>query len=1077
MLPALHRSLACALLAAVLAVSGCDCRGGTGTGRSFGELFIDYDDGAGRDGTLDFGGVFMGRSSSRFLRVQNLGAGAITLERLDTLEGNGVAVGEGTGALFEVRFTPGDVSGSGERLLEVVFSPPTPADPEVAFQDHRAVLQLTATNTKEGEGTARIVLLGRGVSSLCELPKVVDFGAVALDDTATADVPVQNPTLLETVATAGEVSGADKASFGYAPGSPQGPLTLPPKTLDRKVTYRFTPTEPREYLAFAKLQVAAQCPEASVQLRGRGVKQTLVWHGPDLTKPEELDFGFLQPTLRRELALSFENLGNADATVSGLKVADAPSDFSLVSAADLVVPARGTASVTVAFAPSGLGVRQSQVQFKTTVVRQPVGAVRLKGFAGGPKLQVLPSSAVSFGKVAYFAGGSGFQARKVAVLNVGARPAGVTDGSANLKLGSAAEPSLYAKLEATGASTAPGEFQLTLPPPCLAPGDPVGCYDPALGLEATAGKNLAELSVRLMPQSLGAKEALLTIYSNDPTLPEVRLTVTADAVSLPPCNYAVEPASLDFGLIAPPNQKELAFTVTNLGGGSGETCVLSGLAIGPGSAAAFDLPGGPVDSKELGPGERYTVKVRAWPKAITGANPLITGSVELYLSSPIKPQAVLPLRATVGQACLTLAPDDVDFGTVAKGCGSATRTFSLYNTCPQPVRLLSIDVQAGAGPRPGGPDCPGTSPCPEFFALADPIPTGGLEIVNGASTPTTFRGRYKPLDLGADTGAISVTVLQNGATVSYVVTLAGRGDAAGQNTDLFKQDLKPKADLLLVIDNSCSMNDEQASLAANFSSFIQYASQQQVDWQIGVTTTDNEPGGEQGRLVGDGSNPKILTPNTPDVANKFKVKVNLGTFGSGMEKGFEPALRALTAPLSGTDNAGFVRPEANLAVLVISDEEEQSPQAPSYYLNSFLNIKGFKRANQFTFSAIAGFVQPVPTGCNYTYDVNDRYRELVINSGGVRENICTPDWAATLQQLGKTAFGYRSVFFLNAVPDLSAGKVLAVAVDGNALPELTGAGVRNWTYDPVANALRFEPAAVPTAGQTLAITYTVGCLP
>ena len=826
------------------------------------------------------------------------------------------------------------------------------------------------------------------------------------------------------------------------------------------------------------MKVAAQCPEVAVQLRGRGVTQTLVWHGPDLSAPELVDFGFLQPSLRRELPVTFENLGDAEVLVSGLVLADAGSDFSLSPpATQLAIKARATATVTLAFAPVGQGLRQSQLQFKTSVPRQPVGAVRLKGFAGGPKIQVSPSAAVAFGKVAYFATGTSFQARRVAVLNVGARPAGAAGSDANLKLGSAAAPSLYAELTPTGANTGAGEFTLALPPPCLAPGDPVGCYDPAVGLEAVAGKNLAELSVKLTPASLGAKEAELTVYSNDPTQPAVKLKVTADAVSLPPCSYSVAPTSLDFGLIAPPNQKELAFTVTNLGKAAGEICLLSGLEVGPGSASAFELVNGPLASRELAPGERYEVRVRAWPKQVTQVNPLITGKVELYLSAPFQPQATVGLRATVGQACLTVAPDDVDFGTVARGCFSATRTFALYNTCPQPVKLLAIDVQAAAGQQAGGPDCPGTTACPEFIALTDPIPAGGIDLINGASSPATFRGRYRPIDLGSDSGALAVTVIQNGATVSYVVTLAGRGDAAGQNTDVFKQDLKPKADLLLVVDNSCSMNDEQASLAANFSSFIQYATLQQVDWQIGVTTTDNEPGGEQGRLVGDGSNPKILTPSTPDVANKFKVKVNLGTFGSGMEKGFEPALRALTAPLSGTDNAGFVRPDANLAVLVISDEEEQSPQSPSYYLSSFLNIKGFKRANQFTFNAIAGFIQPVPTGCNYTYDVSDRYRGLVISSGGVKENICTPDWAKALEQLGKTAFGYRSTFFLNAVPDLGGGKVISVTVDGTLLPELSAQGVRAWTYDPVANALSFEPAAVPTAGQTLAITYTVGCLP
>ncbi len=1059
-------SLACGLMAVAI-VAGCDCRG-TGAGRSTGELSV--------DGALDFGGVFMGERATLPLTLRNVGFGPLQLERLEATSGEPVAIGEDAdGALFSVRFTPGTLEGSSARQLEVSFAPPRPRDPSIAFVEHRAELLLVASNTRDGEGTARIELRGQAVSSLCDVPKLLDFGAVALGETVALGVPTVNPTLKETVASASEVSGSDRTSFTYAPGSVQGEVTLPAQSFERKVILRFSPTEAREYLGFVKVRVASQCPEIAVQLRGRGVTEVLTWRGPDVSAPDVVDFGFLQPSLRRELSVTFENLGAQDAVVSDLKVADEGQNFAVVSGGPLTVPAKGTATFPLAFVPAGLGVRQSHLQFKTSLARQPIGNIRLKGFSGGPKLQVTPSARVAFGKVAYFAGHAAYQARKISVMNVGARPPGSADPALNLKLASPLSPGAMAELKATGAGTDPAEFTLAMPPPCLAPGEPVGCYDPTVGLEATAGKNLAELSVKLTPLSLGPKEAELTFYSNDPTQPEVRLLITADVVSLPPCEYSVTPSVLNFGLVSPPNQKELRFTVRNLGLTPGSTCLLSDLDVGPGSSAQFDLPEGPVASKELQPGEAYEVRARVWPKE-AAVNPQLSGRLELYLSSPTQPKATVQLQAMVGNACLTIAPDDVDFGTLQRGCASATRTFALYNTCPQPVRVTAFDVQAGAGQAAGGPDCVGPGACPEFSLVADPLPPGGVDIVNGALSPTVFRGRYRPLDLGADTGAFAVSAVQNGLAVTYVVTLSGRGDTSGQNTDVFKQDVR-KADLLLVLDNSCSMNDEQASLASNFNAFIQFASQQQVDWQIGVTTTDMQPGGEEGRLVGDGNNPRILTPSTPDVANKFKAKVNLGTFGSGTEMGFEPALRALTAPLSASDNAGFVRSDANLAVVVISDEEEQSPQASSYYLSSFLNIKGFKRANQFSFSAIAGFVQPVPTGCAYSYDATERYRELVLATDGVKENICTANWAKSLEELGRTAFGYRATFFLNAVPDLTGGRVLGVRVDGVAVPELDGLGIRAWTYDPVANAVRFEPAAVPTAGQTLTVSYNVGCLP
>ena len=102
---------------------------------------------------------------------------------------------------------------------------------------------------------------------------------------------------------------------------------------------------------------------------------------------------------------------------------------------------------------------------------------------------------------------------------------------------------------------------------------------------------------------------------------------------------------------------------------------------------------------------------------------------------------------------------------------------------------------------------------------------------------------------------------------------------------------------------------------------------------------------------------------------------------------------------------------------------------------------------------------------------------MVANTNGVKEEICTADWAKALEQLGKSAFGYRTNFFLNAVPDLSGGKQILVQVDGITLPQVDSRGATVWTYDSVANSVNFEPMFVPEPGQTLTITYRVVCIP
>ena len=193
--------------------------------------------------------------------------------------------------------------------------------------------------------------------------------------------------------------------------------------------------------------------------------------------------------------------------------------------------------------------------------------------------------------------------------------------------------------------------------------------------------------------------------------------------------------------------------------------------------------------------------------------------------------------------------------------------------------------------------------------------------------------------------------------------------------------------------------------------------------------------------------------------------MTVGTNGSPTEMCFDPALKALTAPLI-TDpaaNGGFLRSEAVLSVVCITDEYEQSPLPVTTYYNQLMNVKGVKNATQFSVSAIFG-------------PDDGRYATMALWTNGLTDSVTTPDWAATLEALGDRAFGFRTNFFLKSVPDLTGLHSIEVNIDGVPVPTVDARGTPVWTYDPVANSLNFQPSYVPEAGQTLSITYTVACL-
>ncbi len=1068
---------------ALAPVAACDCSRRSSINHPMAEVGVVWTDAdavqhADRDATYDFGDAFMGDRVGKKLVIKNLGAGPLTLVSLEPVDGDPVTVADAVAdqAAFDVRFVAGQtVEAADEAALDMFFTPPQSASATTPSEPHWAKLTLTGGNTREGEETAVILLKGNGVQGSCLLPDVMDFGKVPTGEKFTLGYDVRNTAPVEAAGFVGDPfsSTGDHLAFGHVDGSPFGAFSTPPSGTTH-LAFTFAPTELRGYEAEVKLRASAQCPEAEVTLKGEGVDQVLSW------APTSLDYGYVAPTVTATRDVTFTNLGKIPVTLRNVAVA-APSDYGVRAApgqdpTELTIPGDSQpVTMTVACRPSTLGPHDSQLTFDTGLARQPHGTVSLKCFGGGPHITVLPRPTLAFGKVAYFAGTNPPYAvsRKVRVMNSGTRPP-VPDPTLNLRLGQvgASGPGElpYVSLLPTG-STADGEFSASL-----------GAYNPSVGLEAVAGNNFVDITVTLTPQTVGPKSAKLTIYSNDSNEPAVDIDISADAQVMPPCTYSLSPASLNFGLITPPTFKDLPVKVTNLAQNPTDLCYLSGLEIAPGGDPAFTMPNGPIASKELQPGESYDIVVRVWPQ---GAVPSGVVTLQAYLhfsvSSPTAPEAVVPLVASIGPACLTVAPDSLDFGTVKKDCSSTTRTFTVYNICTQNVVLQSFTMQAAAGQQAGGPNCPGAAPCPEFLLTQTPsIGAGGLTLAPG-SNPVSFQAKYHPIDFGPDSGAVAINVVQSGQNVTYLVSLQGNGDGTGLQTDVFTQDIKPQADILLTVDSSGSMSDKQASLGSNFASFILYANAANVDYQIGVTTADDDDAvcimgictdaGDKGRLRGTATNPKVLTPLTPQVDQKFRDKVNVGINGSGTEEGFITSLKALTPPLITGENAGFLRYDANLAIVVVSDAGDQSPDPFSYYFNRFMNIKGFNRANMFTFNIVGPFEMDAPSGCTYddTHDASS-YLQMATQTNGVKEEICTPDWAAALQNLGKTAFGFRTTFFLTSVPDLNGGKTLDVKVNGVASPST------DWAYDAAANAVAFDAAKTPSPGDSLSITYFVACL-
>jgi len=483
----------------------------------------------------------------------------------------------------------------------------------------------------------------------------------------------------------------------------------------------------------------------------------------------------------------------------------------------------------------------------------------------------------------------------------------------------------------------------------------------------------------------------------------------------------------------------------------------------------------------------------------------------------------------------------------------------------------------------------------------------------------------------------------------WVVLLAGcTENSFTQLTkiDVFQQNRKNTVDVLLVVDNSCSMVEEQGKLATNFESFIQYFDSADVDWQIGVITTDMEQEQFQGHLIGgddeivlvdsagtevervnydhdwavapgvayaldpswfnavsndsashwctagagtpgaanaacgidEGDGPTdrygsvivtefmadpgdvaddlgewfelsnvgaddvdlsgwtvidngrnaftvpdgttivaggtlvlgrsddtaqnggvavdvamgadftlnndvlLLTDETESPAEMFSEMVAQGTSGSGLEMGLESAYQALHGEHVAEHNAGLVREEANLSILVVSDEEDSSPDPVDFYLRAFADKKGeaaYRDHSLMNVSAVVGDSPPPFDGepsCSSDSgeaSYGHRYVDAVTKTEGLVDSICDEDFSPLVSQLGLTLSGLQAEFTLSAYPDLDTMEVGLYATDDeeSKIRDLT-LDV-DYTYVEERNAIHFEYEQLPESEQYLLVEYKV----
>ena len=460
-------------------------------------------------------------------------------------------------------------------------------------------------------------------------------------------------------------------------------------------------------------------------------------------------------------------------------------------------------------------------------------------------------------------------------------------------------------------------------------------------------------------------------------------------------------------------------------------------------------------------------------------------------SSAVAGRFSIGFSGTPVEPSVDIIPAELDFGLVTLDCGSPERRTTLYNTG-------AVDLLVGQ---------PVIDPAtnPETFAVVSTSNPGDSPTDSSSGWPLTVAPgnslsisvRYFARSLGIQNALLVVPTFESdgGSQVAgppVTVPLRGQGTLEREQTDIFNQASEPTVDVLFVVDDSGSMSDDQAQLADNFPQFFTASNVNDANYHIAVTTTltvgsgciditgtgacaDDDMSGSY--TVGANGNDPFLTPASNNPEGQFGQNVRVSntripsrsTSDNG-EGGLRGAFNFLSAPKINDPaiNGGFLRDEAKLHVIIVSDEPDQSRGPTDLYIDFFQNLKGFRNSSLVAVSAIAK-----RNNERCTSDDGDvgsaRYEDVVNATNGTFQSLCDQDWTNGMRALGLDSLGLQTEFFLTRAATAATLEVCVRSGSATAScdqVDQTSPGSSNgYFYDPAANSIVFQGQPPPRSSR------------
>lgn len=562
------------------------------------------------------------------------------------------------------------------------------------------VATLTITSNDPDTPSYEISLSGSGLAipkpTISASPSAINFGSTLLDDTESRTVTIENIGS-QPLAVTLSLSGMGASSFFQMS---DGNCSAMAASATCTVTVNFSPTVAGNHVA--ALELASNDPDTptlQIPLSGTGEEDQT----PDISvSPTTLPFGDVEIGSSADLTTVITNNGVGDLSISDISISGAnASDYSTAHSCTTIA-AGNSCSVTVTLAPTVEGARSATLTITSDDPDTASVDVALSGSGtAAPAPQIsLDNMSLSFAQTVV--GQS--SPLSLTVTN---------NGNAALVISDVA-------LSGTHAASFSQSHN---------------CATVAAGMSCV-------ISTSFIPVTIGAKNAVITVTSNDPTNGTVVIPVSGTAIPVPVANISLSTTNLDFGQRQIGTNLDLNVTVNNTG-----TAALTISNVGLSGAASFSENN---NCSTVAINAACTVTVTFAPSAVASDNATLT------LSSN-DPDAASVTVSITGQGVPIPVPavfaSEVDFDGVVIN-ETRQRDVTIENTGTANLIITGVAVQ--------GTDS-------SSYTIV-----GNCNVTLSPSQNCVLTMTYAPTEVGASNAAL-VLESNDPTNPTYSVTLSGEG--------------------------------------------------------------------------------------------------------------------------------------------------------------------------------------------------------------------------------------------------------------------------------------------------------------